>query len=225
MLAVQVTHPSPIHLSRCCSSPALLACGQKGLCNTSQPSQAKPARLAETNYFNFSRLFGSFWLGWVWKQLHQQLGSRPVGEVGLISAKGWLQGAGGWPEASTSSAGPGAPGKGVKTPGESRWGSPVWTNYFTGSQKIISWKPLLDIVNLTDSDKRPELKFSVFNNQTSEPANSLLLKLLTRAHTYRHIFSLFFLCLTPWAVVADLRQGRLSAIFSAITLTCSETYL
>lgn len=117
MLAVEVTHPSPICLSRCCSSPALPACTA-----TSQPSQVKPDSLAEVNYFNLLRLFGSSWLRRVWKQLHQELGSRLVGEVALTSAKGWLQGAGGWLEALIS----GAPRKGVQTPGESCWGSLVW---------------------------------------------------------------------------------------------------
>ena len=97
--------------------------GRRACIATSQPSLAEPGRLSETVYFNFFRLFGSFWPRWVWKQLHQQLGSKPVEEVALTSAKGWLQGAGGCLEASTSSASPGAPGEGVQTPGESCWGA------------------------------------------------------------------------------------------------------
>lgn len=44
----------------------------------------------------------------------------------------------GLPGGITSSSGPRAPGKGAQTPGESHWGSPVQTNYFTGNQTIIS---------------------------------------------------------------------------------------
>lgn len=73
-----------------CSQTAHSACWQKVL-------WSKWARLAETNYFHFLRLFGSLWPRLVWKQLQQQLGSRAVGEGALTSAKGWSQAAGdGW---------------------------------------------------------------------------------------------------------------------------------
>lgn len=57
---------------------------------------------------------------------------------------------------------------------------------------------------------------SVVNNQSSEPANSLLLTLPTHAQTHAHVFSLFSLCLPPWAEAAVLRQGRVSTLYSLL---------
>lgn len=62
------------------------------------------------------------------------VGQQGCGRGSPHFSKGMITGSWGWLEAAASSANPGTPRKGAQTSGQSHWGSPVRTNYFTGNQ-------------------------------------------------------------------------------------------